>query len=121
MTLNLIIKERQKGKTTQLIHISEATRYPIVVPFEAQKKHIIELANQMHCQIEAPLTIREMEQRGINVKTPILLDNVEHILADALQQYLGAEVFCAMMTNTSTDYYDTLKDYYKHNKAITKE
>lgn len=119
--MNLIIKDRQKGKTTQLIHISEATKYPIVVPFEAQKKHIIELANQMHCSIETLLTIREIKERGISVKTPILLDDVEHILADAFQQYLGAEVFCAMMTNTSTDYYNTLKDYYKHNKAITKE
>lgn len=112
--MNLMIKDRQMGKTTQLIHISEATRYPIVVPFEAQKKHIIELANQMHCSIETPLTIREMKEKGISVKTPILCDDVEHILADALQQYLGVEVFCATMT-------DTLKDYYKHNTAITKE
>lgn len=112
--MNLMIKDRQMGKTTQLIHISEATRYPIVVLFEAKKKHIIELTNQMHCAIETPLTIREMKEKGIGVNTPILFDDVEHILADALQQYLGVEVFCATMT-------DTLKDYYKHNKAITKE
>lgn len=112
--MNLIIKDRQKGKTTQLIYISEATRYPIVVPLEAQKKHIIELANQMHCSIETPLTIREMKERGINVKTPILLDDVEHILVDALQRYLGAEVFCATMT-------DTLKEYYTYYGVRAKE
>ena len=110
--MNLIIKDKQKGKTTQLIHISEATKYPIVVPFEAQKKRIIELANQMHCSIEMPLTICEIKEKGINAKTPILFDNVEHILSDALQQYLGTEVFCATMT-------DTLKDYYKYNGAVT--
>lgn len=114
MTLNLLIKNRQTGKTTQLIHISEATRYPIVVPFEAQKKHIIELANQMGCLIPMPLIIREMKERGINVKTPILFDDVEHILADALQQYLGVEVFCATMT-------DTMKEYYTNYGVRTKE
>lgn len=114
MTLNLLIKNRQTGKTTQLIHISEATRYPIVVPFEAQKKHIIELANQMHCSIETPLTIREMKEREFTVKTPILFDDVEHILADALQLYLGAEVFCATMT-------DTMKEYYTNYGVRTKE
>ena len=114
MTVNLIIKDRQKGKTTQLIYISEATRYPIVVPFEAQKKHIIELANQMHCFIETPLTIREMKAKWISVKTPILFDNIECILADAVQQYLGAEVFCATMT-------DALKEYYTNWGINAKE
>ena len=112
--MNLLIKNRQTGKTTQLIHISEATRYPIVVPFEAQKKHIIELANQMGCSIVEPLTMREVQVRGVRLNTPILFDDIECILADALQQYLGAEVFCATMT-------DTLKDYYKSNQATTKE
>lgn len=112
--MNLIIKDRQKGKTTQLIYISEATSYPIVVPFEAQKKHIIELTNQMHCSIETPLTIREMKEKGINIKRPILFDDIEHILADALQQYLGTEVFCATMT-------DTLKEYYTYYAVRAKE
>jgi hypothetical protein len=114
MTVNLIIKDRQKGKTTQLIYISEATRYPIVVPFEAQKKYIIELANQMHCSIETPLTIREMKEKGISVETPILFDNIESILGDAVQQYLGAEVFCATMT-------DALKEYYTNWGINAKE
>ena len=103
--MNLIIKDRQKGKTTQLIHISEATRYPIVVQTGAHKKYIIELANKMDCLIPTPLTIRQLKERGCNVKTPILFDDVEHILADALRQYLGAEVFCATMT-------DKLKESY---------
>lgn len=112
--MNLIIKDRQKGKTTQLIHISEATKYPIVVPLAVRKKHIIELANQMGCSIIEPLTMREVQAMGVRLNTPILFDDVEHILSDALQQYLGAEVFCATMT-------DTLKDYYKHNETTTKE
>ena len=112
--MNLIIKDRQKGKTTQLIYISEATRYPIVVSFEAQKKHIIELAIQMGCLISRPLTIHQLKERGFDAKTPILFDDVEHILADALQQYLGVEVFCATTT-------DTLKEYYTNCGVDTRE
>lgn len=112
--MNLIIKDRCMGKTAQLIHISEATKYPIVVPFAVRKKHIIELANQMGCSIVEPLTMCEVQARGVRLNIPILFDDIECILADALQQYLGAEVFCATMT-------DTLKDYYKSNQATTKE
>ena len=39
--MRLLIKDRAKGKTTQMIYTSEATEYPIVVETEGQKSNLM--------------------------------------------------------------------------------
>lgn len=45
--MKLIIKDRGMGKTTQLIHISEATGYPIVVAYKTTIGHIKSTAKNL--------------------------------------------------------------------------
>lgn len=45
--MKLIIKDRGMGKTTQLIHISEATGYPIVAAYKTTIGHIKSMAKKL--------------------------------------------------------------------------
>ena len=47
--MKLIIKDRGMGKTTQLIHISEATGYPIVVTYKTMIDNINCTATNLVC------------------------------------------------------------------------
>ena len=45
--MNLIIKDRGMGKTTQLIHISEATGYPIAVAYKTMIDNVKSMATKL--------------------------------------------------------------------------
>ena len=49
--MKLIIKDRGMGKTTQLIHISEATGCPIVVAYKTMIDNIKSTATKLGCKI----------------------------------------------------------------------
>ena len=53
--MRLLIKDRAKGKTTQMIYTSEATGYPIVVETEMQKNFIMDKAKSMDTIIPEPI------------------------------------------------------------------
>lgn len=95
--MNLIIKDRTMGKTTQLIYISEFTGYPIVVPYEAMIKQTKERAKNLGCKIPEPVTVSDMingKKRGDYTYNNVLVDEValNGVLEKALSLYLNSNV-----------------------------
>lgn len=99
--MKLIVKDRQKGKTTGLIYTSEATGFNIVCANKAHADNIRNMAKDMGCQIPRVLTVNEI-QNPIDIDTSkerqFLLDDTEYILRDALEKYLGVNIFAAALT-----------------------
>lgn len=58
--MKLIIKDRGMGKTTQLIHISEATGYPIVVAYKTMIDNIKSTATKLGCKIPEPVLVSDI-------------------------------------------------------------
>ncbi len=106
--MKLINKKRQSGKTIGLIYTSEATGYSIICNTVKERKYITELAEQMGCNIPQVYTYEEV-QNGMKgsdkidktVDAKFLYDNIEVILQDALEQYLGCKLFAVTLSNDS--------------------
>lgn len=104
--MKLIIKDRGMGKTTQLIHTSEVTGYPIVASTEAIVNEIKKQAERIGCKIPEPMTVQELlhgKARGRHGYENILVDEVciDGVLQKALNQYFGCNV---MACTCSPDY-----------------
>lgn len=104
--MKLIIKDRGMGKTTQLIHTSEVTGYPIVASTEAIVNEIKKQAERIGCKIPEPMTVQELlhgKARGRHGYENILVDEVciGGVLQKALNQYFGCNV---MACTCSPDY-----------------
>ena len=98
--MKLLIKDRASGKTTGLIYTSEATGYPIVTNSKITANYIKEQAKEMNCDIPDPITVNDIHSgMGLPSDVNVLFDNVETILKDALNYYLGANVVCATMSS----------------------
>lgn len=100
--MKLLIKDRGTSKTTGLIYTSEATGYPIVTLSKIQAHYIIDWAKDMNCIIPEPITVEELlndKTKGIHRVENVLFDDVNTILKDALNSYLGVNVVCATMTD----------------------
>lgn len=99
--MRLLIKDRAKGKTTQMIYTSEATGYPIVVETEAQKSLLMDKAKNMDVIIPEPVTINDVERRklrGCRIEK-VLIDEGYNIIANALKEYIGCEVAAVTLTD----------------------
>lgn len=96
--MKLIKKHRGKGKTTQLIYISEYTGYPIVVHSKSSVNIVKETASRLECKIPEPITVAEL----INGRQTIPYENVlidEAILVcEALLNNLGIRAECATLS-----------------------
>lgn len=98
--MRLLLKARGTGKTMGLIYASEATGYPIVTNSKIQVSYIQEQAKSMGCDIPEPITVGELHtSRVLPPETNVLFDNVETILEDALNCYLGVKVVGATMSS----------------------
>lgn len=110
--MNLLIKDRAKGKTTGLIYTSEATQYPIVTFNRRSIDYIKEMAKDMECLIPEPLCIGDFtgdSAKGRRLPDNILLDEAGMAISDALNAYLGTNVVAATMTDSLREYYDRVK------------
>lgn len=112
--MNLLIKGRASGKTTELIYASEATQYPIVTFDRRSIDYIRNTAKDMRCLIPEPLCIRDFIGnpewvRGRKLPENILLDEAGMIIGDALNAYLGTNVVAATMTDSLREHYDGMK------------
>ena len=108
--MNLLIKDRGKGKTTRMIYTSESTGFPIVVPTSKMKDDIMHQAEELECYIPEPVTVSELRNgkaRSTRLYENVLIDEVGFILQDALNEYLGCNVVCSTIS-------DDLKTRYKH-------
>ena len=104
--MKLLIKDRGTSKTTGLIYTSEATGYPIVTSSKIQACYIKDWAKDMNCIIPDPITVEELltfKMKKINLVENVLFDNVETILEDAINSYLGVNVVCATMTDVEKE------------------
>lgn len=95
--MKLIIKDRGMGKTTQLIHTSEITGYPIVASTEAIVNDIKKQAERIGCKIPEPMSANELLHNkavGRHEYENILVDEVciNGLLQKALNQYFGRNV-----------------------------
>lgn len=99
--MRLLIKDRAKGKTTQMIYTSEATGYPIVVETELQKSNLMDKAKNMDVIIPEPITINEIERGKLRgCRTPkVIIDEGYNIIANALKEYIGCEVAAVTLTD----------------------
>lgn len=97
--MKLIIKDRAAGKTTMLIHTSEATGYPIVVSTRRQVDLLKEAAKRLGANIPEPISITDLKQRGIQRPENVLIDNIEFILSNVMDEYLGCHVVAATLSN----------------------
>lgn len=91
--MKLIIKDRGMGKTIQLIHISEATGYPIVVAYKTMIDNIKSTATKLGCKIPEPVLISDMTT-GKTQYDNILVDEVtlDGVLKKALNNYFNSNV-----------------------------
>ena len=87
--MQIILRKRQMGKTTELIRISAETFAYIVVPTRKDAGTVSEMAKDMGLDIPFPLTYDEFirgQYYGKNIKG-FLIDN-----ADMLLQYMAKGV-----------------------------
>lgn len=98
--MRLLIKDRAKGKTTQMIYTSEATGYPIVVETETQKRFLMNMAGGMDINIPEPIAVNDIERRtrGCRIEK-VLIDEGYNIIEKALKEYIGCEVVAVTLTD----------------------
>ena len=107
--MNLIIKNRGTGKTTQMIYTSEATQIPIIVENEYRKTEIIKMSREMNCYIPEPITTTNLNKGFLSSRyiQGVLIDEGDSIIEKALEEYLGCKVVAITLS-------DKLKKRYKH-------
>lgn len=99
--MRLLIKDRAKGKTTQMIYTSEATGYPIIVETQMQKSFIMDKAKEMNVIIPEPITLDEANNiRGrIKPNDKVIVDEGYNIIEKALKAYIGCDVVAVTLTD----------------------
>lgn len=74
--MDLIIKDRGHGKTTELVKKSAETGYRILTPYNS--KHIQDIANNLGLTISTPLERRHLNLRQFQgFKEPVLIDDLD--------------------------------------------
>lgn len=96
--MRLVLKGRGKGKTTELLYTSDATRYRILIPNQHHKDYLLEMARKLDLNIPEPMTCTEylLRKRGLH-EEGILIDDLELSLEDILTAFFGVPVKCATM------------------------
>ena len=87
--MQIILRKRQMGKTTELIRMSAETFAYIVVPTKNDASRVFQMAKKMGLDIPFPLSFDEFirgQYHGKNIKG-FLIDN-----ADMLLQYMSKGV-----------------------------
>lgn len=110
--MNLLIKDRAKGKTTGLIYTSEATQYPIITFNKQSVEYIKHMADEMGCLIPEPLCVEYFKGtyvRPHGLPQNVLLDEAGTIIGDALNAYLGTNVIVATMTDPLREKYNRME------------
>lgn len=114
--MKLIIKDRGMGKTTQLIHISEATGYPIVVAYKTMIDNVKSMATKLGCKIPEPVLISDIVTGKMQYDN-ILVDEValDGVLKKALNNYFNSNVVAC----TCSPYVDVDAYYSLPKRSLT--
>jgi len=78
--MNILVGERQQGKTTHLIKMSAAGKGIIVTPTERSVKYIKDQAKAMELDIPEPIGWRSFVRSNIGRSGPYLLDELGGVL-----------------------------------------
>ena len=119
--MKLIIKDRGMGKTTQLIHISEATGYPIVAAYKTTIGHIKSMAKKLGCNITEPVLISDVAT-GKTRYDNILVDEVtlDGVLKKALNNYFNSNVVaCTCSPDIDIEAYYNNEELPKRNLTVS--
>ena len=106
--MKLIVKDNQKG-TVALIYTSETTGYSIITAKASKVAEIKKLAEELQCNIPPVYTVEEVKNKlavDRTVGTKYLLDDCQFVIEEAIQSYLGCEIFAANL-----DYDQIPKDH----------
>ena len=94
--MELIIRDRQAGKTTELINISYSTKGVIICANNSSRRHILTMAKDMHKEVPEPITYQEFIQGDTALELGgILIDDCEHFLAYITKHKILAVSFSA--------------------------
>lgn len=91
--MKIINQYRGTGKTTALVHTSNITGYPIIVRNRSHRSYVKDLAKKLNVAIPEPLIYNEVKDVD-----NVLIDDVELILKDILNDYLGTNVVAVTMS-----------------------
>lgn len=94
--VRLIIKDRGKGKTTQLLYTSATTGYPILVSSNSQVNYLLQKAKELELVIPQPITRNYLKGRQID---NILIDEGYDLIGEALENYIGCKVIAVTLTD----------------------
>ena len=95
----LIIKDRGKGKTTQLLYTSATTQYPIIVQNKLQTKLLLEKAENLDLIIPTPMTVDEFKNARGTSYDCVLVDEGYNLIGEALDHYMGTHVAAVTLTD----------------------
>ena len=99
--MKIIFGKRGIGKTSELIITSKMTGYQIVTSSQSSAENIKNMSKDMNCEIPEPITISQFNSREFkgykHSINKVLIDNLEFVLEEALQSYLGVEVVTAVL------------------------
>lgn len=95
----LVIKDRGKGKSTQLVYTSAVTQYPIITPYRTSIMHLMDLANELGVVIPTPMTVDDYKARGRIHENHVLIDEGYDLIGEALDAYMGTHVVAVTLSD----------------------
>ncbi len=97
--MNGLFLGRGQGKTTAMVYVSAITGYPIIVPGNAQKGYIMDVARRLRVDIPDPLIFsKDAQPLPYTHNNYVLVDNAEQILHQCIADKFGANIFGFTMT-----------------------
>lgn len=102
----LIIKDRGKGKTAQLLYTSATTQYPIIVQDKLQMKLLLDKAEDLNLIIPVSMTVEEFRNRIGRTCDCVLVDEGYDLIGKALDSYLGTHVAAVTLTDRIKEFAD---------------
>lgn len=98
--MRIINKPRGSGKTTMLLNTASVIDRPIIVSTKQRKEHIMDMAKHLNLKNVYCYTVDEFRRlRCVHGVQPIvLIDDLNDILQEVLQNYLGVDEVIATIT-----------------------
>lgn len=100
--MKIINGERASGKTDGLIFTAHATGARIIAPSEARARIIAERAKERGIDILPPMGYNNYldgpAKMGVEQRTPILIDEAESIIEEALRLWFRSDVIAVTIS-----------------------
>ena len=97
----IILKEKGKGKSTELLYTSEATGYRIICYTRKQCEYLKNMAKELDLKIPDPIDLKtytDIFVKGYMTDSGILIDDLDACLDTILSTYFRTNVVAVTMT-----------------------